>query len=119
MDRDNLTKRQAIEQEIKDIVLSDRKAILKDNLLRRRARLGHLQKGDFILLYEFFKNRKKEHTDDDDFLYRIVEGKIIQVTRSGFFVEGRTSRGTSVCEYVNKAHIINGTVRLVAKKKKD
>lgn len=119
MDGGKMTKRQAIEKEIRDIVLSDKKAILIDNLQRRHAKLGELKKGDRVLLYEFFKNRRKEYTDEGEFLYRIVEGRIIQVTHSGFFIEGHTSRGALIREYVNKAHVINGTVRLVAKEKKD
>lgn len=118
METEKLTKRQAIEKEIRDIVLSDKKAILIDNLRRRHAKLGDLKKGDRVLLYEFFKTRRKDFADEREFLYRIVEGRIIQVTHSGFFIEGHTSRGALIREYVNKAHIINGTVRLVAKEKK-
>ena len=118
MNNSKTAKRQAIEKEIRDIVLSDKKMILKDNLRRRHARLGNLKKGDCVTLYEFFRNRKKEFSDEGELLYRLVEGRIIQVTKSGFYIEGVSHRGALIREYVNKSHIINGTVKLAPKEKR-
>ena len=119
MDEHLTPKRDKIEKEIREIVLADSRAILRDNLRRRRKKIGNIKKGDSVVLYEFFRNRRKERFEEGEFLYRIVEGRIIQVTGSGFFVDGVTDRGLSVREYVNIAHILSGKVRLIRKEKDD
>ena len=112
-------KREKIEKEIRDIVLSDRRAILRDNLRRRKMKIGNIKKGDYVFVYEFFRKRRKERFEEGEFLYRTAEGRVVQVTRSGFFLEGFTDRGTPVREYINTAHILSGKVRLVPKEKDD
>ena len=119
MDEHVTLKRQKIEKEIRDIVLSDNKAILRENLRRRRNKIGNVKKGDYVLLYEFFRHRRKERFEDGEFLYRIVEGRVMQVTKAGFFIDGVTDRGLHIREYINTAHILSGKVRLVRKEKDD
>ena len=109
-------KRQLIEKEIKSIVLTDSKAILADNLLRRRKRLGNISLGDTVLVFEFLQNKKrKDESFEGEFIYRITEGVVTQVTKHGFLIEGTTQTGKKTREFVNRAHIINGTVRLLLK----
>lgn len=104
-------KRQQIEEEIKSIVIKDIRAILIDNLRRRNKRLGRISCGDAILLIEPIGNRIK--SEDDDYLYRCAKGSVIQITRYGYFIEGKSRTGRTTREFVNKAHVINGTVRIV------
>lgn len=113
MSQSNLRKRQQIEDEIRSIVLNDRRAILIDNLKKRNSKLGNISCGDSILLLEPLGKATKTEDLDDDFLYRISNGKVIAVTRYGFFIEGRNRSGRSTKEFVNKAHVINGTVRIL------
>ena len=109
-------KRELIEKEIKSIVLSDSRAILADNMLRRRKRLGNIKLGDTVLVFEFLQSKKKKDAAfEGEFLYRITEGTVSQVTKNGFLIEGTTGRGHTTREFVNKAHIINGTVQLMLK----
>lgn len=109
-------KRELIEKEIKSIVLSDSRAILADNILRRRKRLGNIALGDTVLVFEYLQNKKKKDASyEGDFLYRISEGTVSQVTKNGFLIEGTTLRGHHTREFINKAHIINGTVQLMLK----
>lgn len=112
-------KRELIEKEIKSIVLSDSRAILADNLLKRRKRIGNIAVGDTVLVFEFLANRKKKPaTFEGEFLYRITEGTVIQVTKHGFLINGHGKGGNETREFVNRAHIINGTVQLLLKEKK-
>ena len=107
-------KRELIEKEIRSIVLSDSRAILADNLLRRKKRIGNIAVGDKVLVFEFLSNRKKKPKNfEGEFLYRITEGTVIQVTPHGFFIQGVGHTGNKTREFVNKAHIINGTVQLL------
>lgn len=110
-------KRQQIEDEIRGIVLSDGRAILADNLRRRNKRLGSISYGDTVLLFEYAGKKRKSPDTDGECLYRMIEGRVIQVTKSGFFIEGHEKKGRRIREFVNKAHIINGTVQLLLKEK--
>ena len=113
MNEAKLKKRQQIEDEIRSIVIKDIRAVLIDNLRRRNRKLGNISCGDVILLVEPIGKRIKSEEFDDDFLYRVAKGRVIQVTRYGFFIEGKSHTGRSTKEFVNKAHIINGTVKIV------
>ena len=106
-------KRLAIEKEIRSIVLSDSRAILADNMKRIRQRLV----GDTVLLFEYIGKKKLSNDDMAEALYRMTEGTVIQVTKSGFFIDGVNGRGHKIREFVNKAHIINGRVRLLLAEK--
>ena len=112
-------KRQLIEKEIHSIVLSDSRAILADNLMRRKKRLGNISVGDTVLVFEFLHNkRKKDASFEGEFLYRLTEGTVKQVTNSGFLIDGVGHTGKKIIEFVNKAHIINGTIQLLLKEKR-
>ena len=109
-------KRQLIEKEIKSIVLSDNKAILADNLRKRKKRIGNISLGDTVLVFEFLQNkRKKDESYEGEYLYRITEGVVTQVTKHGFLIDGTGQTGKKTREFVNRAHIINGTVQLLLK----
>ena len=97
--------------------MADNRAILLDNLLRRKKRLGNLKLGDTVLLFEYIGKKKYASPEENDMLYRITEGKVIQVTKSGFFLDGLNGRGHKIMEFVNKAHIISGRVQLLLKEK--
>ena len=88
MKQNHELKRQLIENEIHSIVMADKRAILLDNLRRRKKRLGNLKLGDTVLLFEYMGRKKHASPDENDTLYRITEGKVIQVTKSGFFLDG-------------------------------
>jgi len=112
-------KRQLIEKEIKSIVLSDSKAILADNMRRRKKRIGNINLGDTVLVFEFLQNkRKKDESYEGEYLYRITEGVVTQVTKHGFLIDGIGQTGKKTREFVNRAHIINGTVQLLLKERK-
>ncbi len=117
MKQNHELKRQLIENEIHSIVMADKRAILLDNLRRRKKRLGNLKLGDTVLLFEYMGRKKHASSDENDTLYRITEGKVIQVTKSGFFLDGLNGRGHKTMEFVNKAHIISGRVQLLLKEK--
>lgn len=105
-------KRLAIEKEIRSIILSDNRAILADNIMRIKKKLGNIGVGDTVLLFEYIGRKKLSPDDMAEALYRMTEGTVIQVTKSGFFIDGVNGRGHKIREFVNKAHIINGRVRL-------
>ncbi len=112
-------KRELIEKEIRSIVLSDSRAILADNLLKRKKRIGNITIGDKVLVFEFLANKKKKTAEfEGEFLYRITEGTVLQVTSHGFLISGIGHTGNETREFVNKAHIINGTVQLLLKEKR-
>lgn len=113
MNEAKLKKRQQIEKEIKGIVMKDIHAILIDNLKVRSKRLGKISCGDVISLVEPLGKRYKIEEFDDDFLYQIPKGTVIQVTRYGYFIEGKSRSGRDTKEFINKAHIINGTVKIL------
>ena len=110
-------KRLAIEKEIRSIVLSDSRAILADNMKRIRQRLGNLRVGDTVLLFEYIGKKRLAPDDMAEALYRMTEGTVIQVTKSGFFIDGVNGRGHKIREFVNNALIINGRVRLLLAEK--
>ena len=111
-------KRLAIEKEIRSIILSDSRAILADNIIRIKKKLGNIGVGDTVLLFEYIGKKKLASDDMAEALYRMTEGTVIQVTKSGFFIDGINGRGHKIREFVNKAHIINGRVKLCLSERK-
>ncbi len=99
-------KRLKIEQEIHSIVMADRRKILLDNI-KKRART-EFREGDKIRLEEWIGMQKLKERDRA--MYRIFEGTVKQVTKSGYYVEGIAVTGVSVKDFINRAHIINGAV---------
>jgi len=105
-----IEKRKKIEAEMREIVVHDSREILLDNLRRRRRR--EFSKGDKIRVVEYINPKSKN--SDVEFIYRISEGTVLQVTAGGYFVEGQNSKGRPVKDFINRAHIINGFVKLFA-----
>ena len=101
-------KREKIEQEIRSIVLKDKYIILADNI-RRRKRIK-LSAGDRVRLKECTLAARLKR--DGEIMYRVSEGTVLQVTRHGYYVEGRTEKGSPTKDFINKAHIINGAVKI-------
>ena len=105
-----IEKRKKIEVEMREIVIHDSREILLDNLRRRRRR--EFSKGDKIRVIEYINPKSKN--SDVEFIYRISEGIVCQVTDGGYFVEGQNANGRPVKDFINRAHIINGFVKLFA-----
>ncbi|MDD6308320.1 MAG: hypothetical protein PUB07_03055 [Clostridia bacterium] len=101
-----LAKRRQIEQEIRQIVLRDSREILMDNMRRRRRH--EFKMGDGVTLIEWLQGGIRE----SDRLYRVREGVVVDVLPAGYIVEGRTARGKIARDFVNRAHLINGFVRM-------
>ncbi len=103
-----IEKRKQIEEEIRRIVLSDQRDILIDNMRRRRRR--EFQAGDRVRIIEWLRSGGNER--GADCMYRVTEGVVVQVTGWGYFVEGISERGLPAKDFVNKSHLINGTVKM-------
>ncbi len=102
-------KRRQIETEMRQIVLESNREILMDNLRKRYRR--EFSRGDSITIVEWLAGGYgKAH--DGERLYRVTEGRILAVLPGGYYVEGRTARGGMARDFINRAHIINGTVKL-------
>ncbi len=99
-------KRLKIEQEMHSIVMADRRKILLDNIKRRTR--PEFKEGDKIRLQEWIGMQKLKERDRA--MYRVFEGTVLQVTRSGYYVEGVAVTGVLVKDFINRAHIINGAV---------
>jgi len=102
-------KRKQIEREMRQIVLESNREILYDNLRRRRRREFHV--GEEVTIVEWIAGGYGKEKDAER-LYRVTEGKIIAAVPGGYFVEGRTQRGKVARDFINRAHIINGTVKM-------
>ncbi len=102
-------KRKQIEREMRQIVLESNREILYDNIRRRRRR--EFVKGDAVTVVEWIAGRYGKE-EDSERLYRVTEGTVIAVLPGGYFVEGKTSRGKIARDFVNRAHLINGTVKM-------
>lgn len=102
-------KRRQIEMEMQQIVLQSNREILMDNMRRRRRR--EFSKGDAVTIVEWIAGGYGKDKDAER-LYRVLEGTVIAVLPGGYFVEGRTARGKIARDFVNRAHLINGTVKM-------
>ena len=107
-----LEKRKQIEREMKQIILESSREILYDNM-RRRAR-REFSKGDRVTIVEWIAGSYRQGNRDER-LYRVTDGVVVQVLPGGYFIEGRTARGRIARDFVNRAHIINGTVKMFPK----
>lgn len=104
-----LLKRKQIEYELRQIILHDNREILLDNLRRRRRH--EFKRGDAVSIVEWISGSYgKMH--DVDRLYRVTEGVVVDVLPAGYIVEGRTARGRHARDFVNRAHLINGLVKM-------
>lgn len=108
--RAKLEKRTQIERELHQIILSDSREILLDNLRRRRRHEFNV--GDIVTVVEWISGGYGKDNDLDRRIYRVTEGRVIQVTPGGYFIEGLSTRGKPARDFINRAHIINGLVRL-------
>ncbi len=104
-----LLKRRQIEHELRQIILNDNREILLDNIRRRRRH--EFKKGDAITLVEWISGRYSASRESDR-LYRVTDGVVVEVLPSGYIVEGRTARGRHARDFVNRAHLINGFVKM-------
>ncbi len=104
-----LEKRKQIEREMRQIVLESRREILYDNMRRRQRR--EFVKGDKVTIVEWIAGSYRQDSRDER-LYRVTDGVVVEVLPGGYFVEGRTARGRIARDFVNRAHIINGTVKM-------
>jgi|GEM_PF-1427262 len=102
-------KRKQIELEMRQIVLQSNREILFDNIRRRRRR--EFAKGDAVTVVEWIAGGYGKDKEAER-LYRVTEGTVIAVLPGGYFVEGRTARGKIARDFINRAHLINGTVRM-------
>lgn len=105
-------KRKQIEREMRQIVLESNREILYDNLRRRRRREFHV--GDEVTVVEWIGGGYGKDKDAER-LYRVTEGTVIAAVPGGYFVEGSTQRGRVARDFINRAHIINGTVKIFPK----
>lgn len=104
-----LLKRRQIEHELRQIILQDNREILLDNMRRRRRH--EFKKGDAVTLVEWISGSYNAAKDADR-LYRVTDGIVVDVLPAGYIVEGRTARGRNARDFVNRAHIINGFVKM-------
>lgn len=102
-------KRKQIEREMRQILLESNREILYDNMRRRKRR--EFSKGDRVTVVEWLAGRYGKDADAER-LYRVTEGVVIAVLPAGYFVEGRTARGKTARDFINRAHLINGTVKM-------
>ena len=110
MSQAKIEKRKKIEAEMREIVIHDSREILLDNMRRRRRR--EFSAGDRIRIVEYINPKSKN--SDVEYIYRVSEGTVRQVTPGGYFIEGENSHGRPVKDFINRAHIINGFVKLFA-----
>lgn len=103
-----IEKRKKIESEMREIVIHDSREILLDNLRRRHRREFNV--GDRIHIVEWLNPRVKY--PENECIYRVSQGIVRQVTTGGYFVEGENVKGRPVKDFINRAHIINGFVKL-------
>lgn len=106
-------KRKQIEREMRQIVLESSREILYDNMRRRRRR--EFSKGDKVTIVEWIAGSYRQDSRDER-LYRVTDGVIIESLPGGYYVEGRTARGKIARDFINRAHIINGTVKIFPQK---
>ena len=102
-------KRKQIEKEMRQIVLESNREILYDNIRRRRRR--EFACGDSVTVVEWIAGGYGKEAEAER-LYRVTEGTVIAVLPGGYFVEGKTSRGKLARDFINRAHLINGTVKM-------
>ncbi len=102
-------KRKQIEREMHQIVLQSNREILIDNMRRRHRR--EFSKGDRVTIVEWIAGTYRRDNKEER-LYRVTDGVVVQVLPAGYVVEGRTARGRIARDFVNRAHIINGTVKM-------
>jgi len=102
-----IEKRKQIEREMRQIVLESNREILYDNIRRRRRR--EFSKGDSVTIVEWIAGRYGKD-EEAERLYRVTEGTVLAVLPAGYFVEGRTARGKTARDFINRAQLINGTV---------
>lgn len=104
-----LLKRKQIEYELRQILLRDHREILLDNLRRRRHH--EFKRGDAVSIVEWISGGYGKPQEADR-LYRVTEGIVVDVLPAGYIVEGRTARGRHARDFVNRAHLINGLVKM-------
>ena len=104
-----IEKRKQIEREMRQIVLESNREILFDNMRRRHRR--EFSRGDEVTVVEWIAGRYGKEKDAER-LYRVTEGTVIAVLPGGYFIEGRTARGKAARDFINRAHLINGTVKM-------
>ncbi len=102
-------KRKQIEREMQQIVLQSNREILMDNIRRRYRR--EFYKGDRVTIVEWIAGSYRKDNKEER-LYRVTDGVVVQVLPAGYVVEGRTARGRIARDFVNRAHLINGTVKM-------
>ncbi len=102
-------KRRQIEAEMHRIVTESNREILLDNLRRRYRR--EFSKGDRVMVVEWIAGGYGKDRDGER-LYRVTEGTVIAALPGGYYIEGRTARGRVARDFINRAHVINGTVKL-------
>ena len=100
-------KRSAIEAELAQIIKNDRDQILLDNLKSRYR--GKFAVGDRVVLRENRYNSADPSVPSEK-MYHVQSGTVIQVTKSGYLVDGVSVHGVRARDFVNRAHLINGTV---------
>lgn len=102
-------KRLAIEEELGRIIEYDRHRALLENIKNRNYE--EFFKGDKVTVLELrYKNASDAHLGDR--MYRVRTGVVTQVTKSGYLIEGISLRGKPSRDFVNRAHLINGTVAM-------
>ncbi len=104
-----LEKRKLIEREMRQIVVESNREILYDNLRRRRRR--EFLPGDKVTVVEWIAGGYGRDKDAER-LYRVTEGVVIAALPGGYLIEGRTARGRIARDFINRAHLINGTVKM-------
>ncbi len=104
-----IEKRRLIEEEMRKIVLESNREILMDNMRRRHRR--EFFKGDRVTVVEWIAGGYGKDKDGER-LYRVTEGTILASLPGGYFIEGRTTRGKVARDFINRAHLINGTVKM-------
>ena len=102
-------KRLAIEEELGRIIEKDKYEALAENIKNRSYE--EFVDGDHVALLELrYKNARDTHLGER--MYRVRTGTVVQVTKSGYLIEGVSLRGKPSRDFVNRAHLINGTVSM-------
>lgn len=101
-------KRSMIEAELSKIIQTDNVKILIDNIKRRQV--AEFIKGDTVSVME--GGIGGGCAPGGDCMYRVKVGTVVQVTPSGYLVEGASHRGIPSRDFVNRSHLISGIVKM-------
>jgi hypothetical protein len=102
-------KRIMIEADLAEIIKTDRIKILIDNM--RRRQIKEFFKGDTVKVMEKY-GKGENCIRDADCMYRVSVGTVVQVTPGGYLVEGQSHHGIPSRDFVNRSHLISGTVTM-------